>query len=136
MNLRTFTTTKVLDNRRLARQAKEIANFDLIIKYIKGTDNARADALSRKLGYEDDKTYKEVALFKTLENGDLVSNIREIAIVERDELQIQRIKDVTALDDYLTNLPIVLAYVRKEGILYYEKKLQVSKALARELIKD
>jgi hypothetical protein len=49
-----------------------------MIKHVKGTDNARADALSRKPGYKDDKAYKEVALLKTLANGDLALNIREV----------------------------------------------------------
>ena len=53
----------------------------MIIKHVKGTDNARADALSRKPGYKADKAYKEVALLRTLENGDLAPNIREIAAV-------------------------------------------------------
>jgi len=82
MNLRTFTTTKVLDNRRLARWAEELATYDLVIKYVKGSDNTRADALSRKPGYEDDKTYREIALLRTLENGDLVPNIREISAIQ------------------------------------------------------
>ena len=53
----------------------------MIIKYIKETDNTKADALSRKPEYESDKTYKEVAFLYTLENRNLILNIREIAIV-------------------------------------------------------
>ena len=81
INLRTFITTKVLDNRRLAQQTEKLANYNLIIKYIKGTNNVKADALSRKPEYKADKTYKEVALLYILENRDLASNIREIAAV-------------------------------------------------------
>ena len=79
LNLRTFTTTKVINNRRIARQIEILANFDFIIKHIKGTDNPRADALSRKPGYEEDKRYKEAAILKVLENRDLAPTIREIA---------------------------------------------------------
>ena len=51
-----------------------------MIKYIKGIKNAKANALSRKLGYKRDKTYKEVVLLYTLENRDLVLNIQEVAV--------------------------------------------------------
>ena len=81
INLCIFIITKILDNRRLARWAEELANYNLIIKYIKKTDNAKADALSRKPGYKADKTYKEVAFLHTLKNEDLTPNIREIAAV-------------------------------------------------------
>lgn len=84
MNLRTFTTTKVLDNRRLARWAEELASFDLVIKYVQGKDNARADALSRMPGYENDKVYEDTALLRQLDNGDMVPVVREAAILETE----------------------------------------------------
>ena len=83
MNLRTFMTTKVLDNRRLARWAEELSQFDIIIKHVKGTDNPRADALSRQPGYEGDKVYKEVAILREDKNGNLVPNTREIAALTK-----------------------------------------------------
>jgi hypothetical protein len=46
-NLKTFLVSKELDNRRMARWAEELAHFEIIIIHIKGTDNPRADALSR-----------------------------------------------------------------------------------------
>jgi len=61
-----------------------LANFDFIIKYVKGTDNPKADALSRKLGYKEDKRYKEAAILKVLENKDLASIIREIVVNKSD----------------------------------------------------
>ena len=79
INLRTFLTTKVLDNRRLARWAKELSYYNLQIKYIKGVNNSRANALSQLLGYKGGKVYKEIAIFKEDKNGDLVLNTQEIA---------------------------------------------------------
>ena len=136
MNLRTFTTTKVLDNRRLARWAEELANYDLIIKHVKGTDNARADALSRKPGYEADKTYEEVALLRTLENGDLAPNIREIAAVNItdnswfDRLTKAQEKDKAARE----KLPLILndKLYRRET----DRKVWIPEGILREYITE
>jgi hypothetical protein len=92
MNLRSFTTTKVLDNRRLARWAEELSSFNIVIKYVKGKENARADALSRKPGYENDKIYENVALLRELPNGDMVPSIRELAVAEPEEDWTDKLK--------------------------------------------
>ena len=52
-----------------------------MIKYVKGTNNVRANALSRMLGYKNNKTYKEIALLYILDNKDLAPNIREISVI-------------------------------------------------------
>jgi len=49
-NLTTFLTTKVLE-RRLARWYQDLATFKFKIYYRKGSDNARADAISRREDY-------------------------------------------------------------------------------------
>ena len=46
-NLTRFLTTKEL-NRRQVKQVKILVEYYFKIKYVKGTDNARVDALSRK----------------------------------------------------------------------------------------
>jgi len=51
INFHTFIIIKILNNRRLARWTEELANYKLIIKYIKETDNAKTDTLSRKSEY-------------------------------------------------------------------------------------
>jgi transposase InsO family protein len=50
-NLANFTTTKPL-NRRQVRWSEEIAGYDLQIHYRKGSENGRADALSRRTDHE------------------------------------------------------------------------------------
>ena len=49
-NLTTFLTTKVLE-RRLARWYQDLATFKFKIHYRKGSENARADAMSRREDY-------------------------------------------------------------------------------------
>jgi hypothetical protein len=49
-NLEYFMTTKIL-NRRQARWAQELSNYDFKIIYRKGSSNGKADALSRRSEY-------------------------------------------------------------------------------------
>ena len=49
-NLEKFTTTKVL-NRRQARWSEMLASYDFVITHTAGTQNGRADALSRRPDY-------------------------------------------------------------------------------------
>ena len=53
-NLIYFTTTKEL-NRRQVRWWETLSRYNFRISYVKGADNARADALSRKPEYQLDK---------------------------------------------------------------------------------
>ena len=83
INLQGFTTTKELDNRRLACWAKKLASYNIIIKYIKEVDNPRADALSQKPRYKEDKEYKKVSILRTLENEDLALGIQEVTSLRK-----------------------------------------------------
>src|SRR5947199_9909257 len=49
-NLIYFTTTKVL-NRRQVRWSETLVTYNFAIRYRKGSENARADALSRQTTY-------------------------------------------------------------------------------------
>jgi len=53
-NLEYFATTKVL-NRRQARWAQELAGIDFKIYFRPGTQNGKADALSRRWEYRPEK---------------------------------------------------------------------------------
>lgn len=60
-NLSRFMTTKELGyNYRQINWSQELANYDFKIIHKKGTDNAAADALSRRQEYEDDEDSIEV----------------------------------------------------------------------------
>jgi len=60
-NLIGFLTMKEL-NQRQVRWAEILAEYYFKIEYIKGTDNARADALSRKVKLQGREKIKEVIL--------------------------------------------------------------------------
>jgi len=76
-NLVYFTTTKEL-NRRQVRWAESLATYNFRISYIKGTENARADALSRKPEYTSNKTHKSRAILKQ-DRETLVFNTQQLA---------------------------------------------------------
>ena len=76
-NLIYFTTTKEL-NRRQVRWAETLASYNFRISYVKGSENIRADALSRKPEYQSNKTHESRAILK--EDGDsLVYNKQQLA---------------------------------------------------------
>ena len=78
-NLIYFTTTKEL-NRQQVRWAETLASYNFIISYVKGTKNARADALSRKPEYHTNKTHESRAILR--EDGDsLVFNKPQLALI-------------------------------------------------------
>lgn len=85
-NLIYFTTTKEL-NRRQVRWAETLATYNFTISYVKGPENARADALSRKPEYMRNSQPVSHAILK--QDGDsLVRNEMQLAstsrIVDRD----------------------------------------------------
>jgi hypothetical protein len=62
-NLVYFIMTKVL-NRRQVRWAEILAIYNFKILYIKGNENARADTLSRKPEYLENKIYELYIIFR------------------------------------------------------------------------
>jgi hypothetical protein len=76
-NLTYFTTTKEL-NRRQVRWAETLATYNFKISYVKGSENARADALSRKPEYLENKTHVSRAILKS-DGDDLTFNHMELA---------------------------------------------------------
>jgi hypothetical protein len=80
-NLIYFTTTKEL-NRRQVRWAETLASYNFKIHYVKGTENARADVLSKKLEYVSNKTLLTRAILKT-DGSSLVYNRTQLAAISR-----------------------------------------------------
>jgi hypothetical protein len=96
-NLIYFTTTKKL-NRQQVRWSETLAKYNFKITYRKGTENARADALSRRSDFMGKTDRKEI-LFK--ERDDSLEYSSKIAIVfevVKDPTIKQRIKDAYLRD--------------------------------------
>jgi transposase InsO family protein len=62
-NLTYWTTTKEL-NRRQVRWAEVLTRYDFKITHVRGTENGRADALSRRSDYEEGSKPRPAALLK------------------------------------------------------------------------
>ena len=62
-NLVYFTTSKEL-NRRQVRWYEEMATFNIRISYRKGSENDRADALSRRTDYMKGETKQKQAILQ------------------------------------------------------------------------
>ncbi len=78
-NLIYFTTTKEL-NRQQVQWAETLATYNFKISYVKGSENARANALSRKPEYLENKTYVSRAILKS-DGDDLTFNHMELAAI-------------------------------------------------------
>jgi hypothetical protein len=76
-NLIYFTTTKQL-NRRQTRWAETLASYNFRITYRKGSENAKANALSRHTDYIEDVSIESNAILKQTDQG-LVYNRLELA---------------------------------------------------------
>jgi hypothetical protein len=69
-NLRYFTTTKELNGRQ-TRWAEFLSEFNFRITYIKGSENARADALSRRPDHFGNNTEDSPPLLQEQQDGSL-----------------------------------------------------------------
>ena len=98
-NLIYFLLTKVL-NRRQVRWAETLAAYNFVIIYRKGSENARADALSRRTDYVGPKQERPRAILKQTDAGlEYNELLATIAIVEDTELA-KRLKNAYATDEY------------------------------------
>ena len=77
-NLLTFTTTKVL-NRRQVRWAEELASYRFKIHYRKGSENGKADALSRRSDYLVKEGKEPAAILRIDDQGTISCNANFIA---------------------------------------------------------
>ena len=89
-NLRYFTTTKVLNGRQ-TRWAEFLSEFNFVIHYKKGSENARADALSRRPDHFG-KTNTETSppLLQQQQDGSLRHPLQQTEDLDADMLPRQR----------------------------------------------
>jgi hypothetical protein len=85
-NLTGFLTTKEL-NRRQVRWAEMLAEYHFEIQHTKGTENARADALSRKAELQNDEKPSGAMLRKD-EDGLIRYNHPKLAATQEESERI------------------------------------------------
>ena len=97
-NLVYFTTTKVL-NRRQVRWSEELSSYNFEIHYRKGSENTKADALSRRPDYMEERPEVKQSVLQQTEKGTLKYNHQVAATmtIRNDDLET-RIKVAYAKD--------------------------------------
>ncbi|GKV53537.1 hypothetical protein SLEP1_g60058 [Rubroshorea leprosula] len=87
-NLLFFTTTKEL-TRRQSRWSELLGEYQFEIKYTPGKENGRADALSRRVDYMDEKSHEKKSILIVNQDGSLSGNFQEfnhvLAILRDDK---------------------------------------------------
>ena len=138
-NLIYFTTTKEL-NRRQVRWAETLASYNFRISYVKGSENARADALSRKPEYLSNKTHESRAILKE-ENDSLVFNRQQIAATSTlvGDPWTKKIKQQYS-DDQLAQHQVAGPTrdftVNGQGVLLFLGRVYVPARLRKELVTE
>jgi hypothetical protein len=77
-NLTYFLITKEL-NRRQVRWAEFISSYNFKIYYHKGSENGRADALSRKADHREKYKLEPYSILRLNENGTMEYNHKQVA---------------------------------------------------------
>jgi hypothetical protein len=138
-NLTTFTTTKIL-NRRQVRWSEALSAYNFTITYRKGSENARADALSRRQDYAGKPTERPRAILK--EGGDGIEYNHEllatISIVEDTDLE-KRIKDAYQTDECASRIlkePTTEFTIDQQGLLRFKGLVYIPTRMRRDFIRD
>jgi hypothetical protein len=143
-NLTYFTTTQVL-NRRQVRWSISLATFNFRISYRKGSENTRADALSRRADYMENREAVSHAIFQRNPDGELENNHATIAATFRIENteRVQRIRTAYEKDEitkaWLKELPSSLPEdpsftTTPEGLLLFNGLVYVPSGLRAEIV--
>ena len=138
-NLTTFTTTKIL-NRRQVRWAEALASYNFTITYRKGSENARADALSRRQDYNKDTREKPRAILKEAEDGLEYNHelLATVAVVEDTRLE-QRIKKAYETDEWVfrINRDKAQGYgTDNQGLVRFRGLVYIPTKIRKEFVKE
>ena len=136
-NLTFFTTTKQL-NRRQTRWAEELGQYNFRIEYTKGTENARADALSRREDHRNDGPKPGYQILKAEDTGLVYAN--QIAttykvIEESDEGILAAYKDDPMAQELYKRMekePHI--HTTADGYLRYHGKIYVPTTQQKRII--
>ena len=132
-NLLNFTTTKEL-NRRQVRWSELLGQYKFKIQYTPGKENGRADALSRRSDYMEEKDVTRRPILKKEADGSLVPH-QTLAVtlhIDRPEImnRIMKAYDTDAL---------ARKFAREQPdskILRYNEKAYVPETCIRDIIGD
>jgi hypothetical protein len=134
-----FTTTKKL-NRRQTRWSETLARYNFRIAYRKGTENVKADALSRQADFMRKTEHKEALLKEganSLEYSNKIAMVLEVIKDTAIEQQIREAykEDIGAqraltLENELFR-PDKTGLIRFQGVVYLPEK--VRKVLTKQL---
>src|SRR5208337_4541772 len=129
-NLIYFITTKEL-NKRQIRWAEFLSEYDVKILYKKGSENGRADALSRRADHEQRIDSTIQAILRSNEDG--IMTLNTTYRMKPDGSWEQRIKDALPMDEWFQEQQ---AEDPETDHARYQDKTYVPEALRKELIQQ
>jgi hypothetical protein len=139
-NLTYFLTTKVLTGRHI-RWWEKIVEFDFTIHHQKGSENARADALSRQKTFDKKKKVKSWAFFKE-KDGAIVLNKMEIAltVIEwQDDAWEKRIKaayDGDLIAEKILNETPDDFVIDANGMIRFKDLIYIPASISKEFVTE
>ncbi|MDB5910846.1 MAG: pol protein, partial [Massilia sp.] len=121
-NLTYFTTTKEL-NKRQTRWAEFLSEFNFRIIYRKGSENGRADALSRRTDHEQDQAPEHQTILRVNQNGDLEQDQRGISAMYKMQPDLKWESAIQDLDP-------------TQDLTRHNGRIVVPESIIKDLIKD
>ena len=137
-NLTAFTTTKDL-NKRQVRWYEFLSEFNFEIIYRKGSENGRADALSRREDLKPDVEINEAALLTQNGSGNLELSSKWLEatwMVEPDQEWITKIKAAYQDDEFLQNEETKTGLSKEQNVFLFNNRQYVPRKLQELLIKE
>jgi hypothetical protein len=131
-NLTYFTTSKEL-NKRQIRWAEFLSEFDLKIVYIKGSENGRADALSRREDHQQQMTPEALSIFRQDQDGNLQQASRQLGATYRIRENDNWIKELRKAQQ--KEKPTGKDFRQQGRFIEYRQRIYVPKELQQELVK-
>ncbi len=118
-----------------------MSTFNFQISYVKGSKNVRADALSRRPDYLENKTHESRAIFKESKTGMLEYNRNQLATMTRVEGDgySQQIKDAYPTDATAARQEKQLehGFTRKQdGILLFKGLVYIPSGMRKDFVKE
>ena len=126
-NITYFMTTQELSRRQI-KYYERLSEFKLIIKHCKGTDNGRADALSRRPDHFQEIPEVKARILEKDKNGDLVlRSINTLYEIEMDDPIIDDIKEHVKNwenEQYPEGISTDKGYPTLDGLIWVPEELR------------